>query len=133
MPAKPPPLLLLAALALSGCRATPAYQGSNQQVLATYHYRNLSADLPPDTRIPAIAVAARATLLERGYSIESESITEDHADFSAVPPNPDLFESLDVTIKQTNGGPQVRVTAQPLGDQPKSRAILEGILAKLGR
>lgn len=127
------PALVLALLPLAACRPTPAYQGSTQQILATYRYRTLSSDLPPETRIPSIAAAGRATLLERGYSIQSESTTEEHAELSAVRPDPDFLETMEIEVVAADSGPRIRITVEPLGDQPKSRAVLEGILAKLGR
>jgi hypothetical protein len=119
--------------ALVGCKTTTAYQGSDGQVAASYQIRKLSAELPPEVRVPAVVAAARATLLERGYSIQSADATEDTGSVSAVPPDAGLFESVEVDVKQTPQGTMVRIINEPIGNQTRSRSILDGVLAKLGR
>jgi hypothetical protein len=52
---------------------------------------------------------------------------------SAAPPDPDLFESVEVAVRQTGTGTHIRIISQPAGNQIRSRAVLDGILAKLGR
>jgi hypothetical protein len=101
--------------------------------VATYRYRRLTADLPPEIRVPAVIAAARTALLERGYAIQASSATEEQGSVSAAPPDPDLFESIEVLATQSPTGTHIRIITQPLGDQTRSRAVLDGILAKLGR
>ena len=101
-------------------------------MLATYQGRRLTADLPAEVRVPAVIAAARATLMQRGYAIQSESATEDEGSISAAPPDPGVLESVEVGVKRAASGTHIRIIAQPLGSQARSRAILDGILANLG-
>ena len=100
---------------------------------ATYQVRRLQATLPPEVRIPSIVAAARASLMERGYSIQSATATEDQGNVSALPPDAGWFESMEVKVWQSAAGPTVRIIAEPIGNQAKSRVILDSILAQLGR
>ena len=126
-------LPLAAAVLVSACKATPAPQGKDGAVTGNFQIRKLTADLPPEVRVPAVIAAARATLIERGYSIQSFDATEDSGTVSAVPPDAGWFESVEVRARQTGTGTEVRIVHEPVGNQTRSRSILDGVLAKLGR
>jgi hypothetical protein len=130
-----PAALLTAALVFGGCRATPVAAGGSgggERTSASFRLRTLRADLPPGVRVPAVAAAAEDALRDRGYAVTSSRVTEDSAHLSAAPPDADLFESVDVSARQTAGGTRVSVVCEPLGNRNRSSAILDAILARLG-
>jgi len=123
--------LALAAI-MGGCKGAPAYQGSQRDVLATYKVRRLTADLPPTIRVPAAVAAGKGALLSRGYAIKAASMTEDSGHIEGAPADPGILESIWIDIRQTSSGTRVRIIAEPLGNQVKSRAILDAMLSQLG-
>ena len=122
--------LLMAGLA--GCRGTPAYQGSQRDVMATFRFRRLSADLPPTVRVPAAVAASKAALLSRGYTVTSATATEDTGHVEAVPADAGFLESISVDIRETASATRVQIIAEPIGSQTRSRLILDSILTNLG-
>lgn len=127
------PVVLSLAAVLAGCKATPGPQGKDGQVTANYRYRRLTADLPPSVRVPAVVAAAQSAFRDRGYAIRSASATEDAGHVEAVPPDPGVLESMSMTVTLAGGGPRIKIVSQPLGDQTRSRIMLDAILARLGR
>lgn len=115
-----------------GCKTTPAYQGSQRDVLASYRGRRLSAELPPTVRVPAAVAAAKAALMERGYAIRRSSSTEDSGQVDAVPADAGFMESISVDVRQSSGGTRIQIITSPFGSQTSSRAILDSILTNLG-
>ena len=122
----------LPTMLLGGCKGTPAYQGNQRDILATYRVRRLSAELPSTVRVPAAVAAAKAALLQRGYAITSASTTEDSGQVEAAPADAGLFESISIDIRQSSRGTRVQIIAEPIGNQTKSRAILDAMLTELG-
>jgi hypothetical protein len=116
---------------MTGCKATPGYQGGHRAILATYRFRTLTADLPATVRVPAVVAAARQALADRGYAVRPAR-TEDEGTLEATAPEASDFERVVVSARLTSGGTRVQVTVEPLGDQAESRAILDGILGRLG-
>ena len=125
-------LFLCLIAALPGCRATPAYQGNQRDVLATFRFRRLSADLPPTVRVPAAVAASKAALLSRGYTVTSATTTEDKGHVDAVPADPGILESISVDVRETPSATRVQIIAEPIGSQTRSRLILDSILTNLG-
>lgn len=108
-----------------------ASAGPERQQTATYRLRVLTSDLPPQVRVPSIAAAAEATLRHRGYSVTSTA-TEDYMRVEGEAPNAGWGERVVIRARQTPGKTRVEITAQPLGDQVLSRAVLDELLASLG-
>jgi hypothetical protein len=117
---------------LAGCRAAPAYQGVKHEVLATYQYRRLRTDIPGSVRVPAAIAAAESSLRNRGYAVRSSTATEDRGRVEAVPPDAGLFEEVVVSAAAVGGATRVDIVIEPMGDQVRSRAIMDGILSRLG-
>ena len=128
--------LLTASLAFAGCRATPVPSGGagrdGQRTSASFRLRTLRADLPPSVRVPAIAAAAEDALRDRGYAVTSSRVTADSASISAEAPDAGLFESIEVSARQSARGTRVTVVCEPLGNRTLSSAVLDAILARLG-
>jgi hypothetical protein len=115
-----------------GCRGVDAYQGQRGDTRATYRYRRLSADLPASARVPAVVAAAEATLRGRGYTVTAAGTTEDNGHVDATPAQAGAFESVRVGVRQSSAGTRIEILVEPAGDQVRSRAILDSILATLG-
>lgn len=129
-----PLLLLLLAPMLHACKPIPGYAGTDRQTLATYRFRTLTADLPAEVRVPAAVAAARAALIARGYTITAAESSEDVGRVTAETFNPDPLESVVVSVRQRRWDlTRLEVRVEPTGDQVRSRAILDAILAQLGR
>jgi len=108
--------------------------------MAAYSFRTLSANLGMDIRVPVVVTAAEQALGERGYTISSRRMTEDSGRVVAVAAGSSLghgfrdglSERVVVTAQLTARGTRVKVSAQPLGNEAISRAILDDILLRLG-
>jgi hypothetical protein len=133
----------LSALIVGGCKSTLGYQGksgvdgSPGRVLATYSIPTLKTELPPDVAVESIAAAATAVLEARGYTIERSDVSSDRATISAkMPGDGELSRGLDRTVVRsriTGAGTGLTVTVEPWGEEMISRALLDAILARLGR
>jgi hypothetical protein len=135
---------LLATVACqSGCKSTLGYQGKPGQdgspgrVLATYSIPTLKTELPPEVAVESIAAAATVVLESRGYTIERSDVSSDRATVSAkMPGDGDLsrgFDRTTVRARVTGAGTGLTITVEPWGDEMISRALLDAILARLGR
>lgn len=103
-------------------------------MLATYRFRTLTSELPGDVRVPSLVAASEAALRRRGYAVRSSTSTEFNGAVDAVRHNADDLESLQVRIDaRSSGSTRIEIRSEPLGDQAESRAILDAILAELGR
>lgn len=122
----------LSILAMGGCQGTPAYQGAQRDVLATYRVRRLTADLPGTVRVPAAVAAAKRALYSRGYTVTSSRVTEDSGEVEAAPADAGILESISIDIRLRGAGTRVQIIAEPVGSQTKSRAILDAMLTELG-
>lgn len=121
----------LIASALGGCNAEHAYHGSGD-ILASYSVRTLKADLPPSIRVPGAIAAAGSALRSRGYAVVSSEATEDKGRVVATAPGATMGERTVVTVRQTDTGVRVSITAEPFGDESRSRLVLDAMLARLG-
>ena len=118
--------------ALGGCKSHHASQGSDQSIVASYRTRTLHAVLPASVRVQAVVAAADSALRDRGYAVTESRSGEDAGTVEARPANPRFLESVAVHARVVNEGTRVLVRFQPSGDESRSRAILDGILVRLG-
>jgi hypothetical protein len=118
--------------ASAGCKAKAGYQGAERDVLAAYGVRKLRTELPATVRVPAVVAAADAALRDRGYAVASSHATEDTGRVEAEPRGAGPLKSVVVTARVIPDGTRVEVMLKPWGDEAKSRAILDGILVRLG-
>jgi hypothetical protein len=128
--------LLASALLLPGCTGVSptVWHGSDHSIAATYGMGELVATLPR-MAVPAAAGAASATLLARGYVITTSRQTRDRAYLSATSRVDTREYPTDIQIALNTPG-SCRVTIRSgswSGDEPVSRAILDDMLARLGR
>lgn len=121
----------MAALASAGCSVHQGEQGE-RGVSAAYRCPTLRADLPASARVPAVMAAAESAMLSRGYAIRSRSITADRGTIEALAPHADADESITIIASVAGEGSRCRVTVGKWGDEAVSRAILDGILVRLG-
>lgn len=121
-----------ALIGLGGCKAKAGYQGSDRDVMAAYGVRKLRTELPATVRVPAVVAAADATLRDRGYGVTKSHATEDSGRVEAEPRTAGPLHEIVVTAKVIPDGTRVEVLMKPWGNEAKSRAILDGILVRLG-
>jgi hypothetical protein len=124
-------LIAASGAAPAGCASEPRLQGDGP-VMATHSLGTLSAELGDDIRVQAVIAAAGDALRSRGYMIESSSATADAGRISARPPQARRFERVIVRAELTTTGTRATVAVRPTGDEARARAILDGILARLG-
>lgn len=117
---------------LPACKARSAYQGADRSIVAAYRVRKLRTELPPTVRVQAVILAADAALRDRGYAVTSSRATEDAGHVEAEPRDAGSFDSVEVTARVIPAGTRIEIRVNPWGDEAKSRAILDGILARLG-
>jgi len=124
---------LAAVIAVSaGCASPPPRRDTSQDPPLGGESLRLGADLPPEVRVPAVVAAARTTLLERGYAVQDTTVTEEAGEVTALPPGGGWFDRVVVSVRQSPKGTRVRITS-PLGQHTRSSAVLDGVLARLGR
>lgn len=124
---------VLVTAAAVGCRSRPAVHGSDQSLVATYRARTLHAVLPATVRVQAVVAAADIALRDRGYAVTGSRSGEDAGTVEGRPADPRFMESVAVHARVVPEGTRVLVRFEPLGDESRSRAILDGILTRLGR
>ena len=126
--------LVFAAILMAGCKARVEQAGTRRDVAAAYRIRTLSADLPGDISVHAAAAAAHSALRGRGYVITRSEVTADSARIEARAHGAGAFDKTVVQARPaSDGAVRITVTAEPLGDERASRAILDAMLARLGR
>lgn len=123
---------LIAAALLPACKATVREQGTASRIPASYRSTSLSADVPAACRVPAVIAAAESTLRDSGYAVNDSRSTEESGFVSARPPNPGWMESTVVTARVSSAGTHITIEIGPWGDEVISRAILDGMLSRLG-
>jgi hypothetical protein len=135
---------LVFTFALPACKSVSAVAGSKRDITAKYAYRTLKAVVPETLRVPTVAIAADQALRNRGYMVASREITEDQARVEGLPPRDTsathplrsidkAIVNIDLVSGRTGPGTRIQITLDPLGDQAKSRAILDEMLQILGR
>ena len=84
--------------------------------------------------VQTVAAAGETALRARGYSIDEKSVTHDHARLVARSArDQDWLEQTAFESYVTPNGTGVMVRVEPWGDEAASRAILDDVLARLGR
>jgi len=126
-------VLGLAAGLLGGCNANSTYTATDRSQVATFRGRSLTADLPPEVRVPSVAAAAEITLRRRGYGVTRSQATEDFAKIEGEAPRSGYCEYVVIRARQIPNGTRVDIVAEPIGDQTLSRSLLDEMLAGLGR
>lgn len=104
-----------------------------EHITAAYSLGTLTCDLPDDVRVPAIMAAAEGALRGRGYSISSKASTDDRGRLYARAPRDSQIEGVSIEARVTSTGHQVSIHVDPLGDDSRSRVLLDDVLTRLGR
>ncbi len=128
--------IVLFGTALSGaCQPSVATQGKGRNVLATYQFRTLEARLGPEVEVLTVRAAAEQTLRARGYVVTRVNGDNDACRVEARSSGMDDWDRLVVESWVAEGplGTKVSVTCEPWGDERVSRAVLDGVLVRLGR
>lgn len=120
------------AIAFAACSPQLSSHG-REHITAAYSLGTLTCDLPDSVRVPAIMAAAEGALRGRGYSISAKASTDDRGRIYARAPRESRIEGVSIEARVTGAGHQVSVHVDPLGDDARSRALLDDILARLGR
>ncbi len=105
----------------------------HEHITAAYSLGTLTCDLPDTVRVPAIMAAAEGALRGRGYSITSKASTDDRGRIYARAPRDSRVEGVSIEARVTSAGHQVSIHFDPLGDDARSRVLLDDLLARLGR
>jgi hypothetical protein len=105
---------------------------TGRTIEATYQGGVLSAVLPENARVPAILSAAEQTLRSRGYSIASQTATDEQGQLVARPPRSTTYPRVTVAAKRVMSANQVMIEFEPWGDRDTSLSILDGVLTRLG-
>lgn len=127
--------VVLTALLPACAKPTLSYQGEDR-VLASYSGSTLKTELPPEVSVEAVQAAAESVLLARGYTITT---TRHDAEKGRVvgrsPADDEWFGSDETVIRAyvTGAGTGITVNVEPWGDEMASRALLDALLARLGR
>lgn len=139
--ARPTPLIARAALlslcascllSLVGCATTEVQTQGDSRTQASYTLPKLTASLPEWVTPRAVAAAAEQTLLDRGYAVLSTSATTDSVKVIGKAPGTGPLKKHVIRASWNRSGSSVTVKSEPFGDETRSRAILDGILSRLG-
>lgn len=128
----PVTLALTLALSLGACAGPQVESQGSSRTAAAYSINTLTASLPEWVTPQAVAAAAEQTMRDRGYAVTSSVATTDSARVVGREPNAGAFKKFIVKGEWTRNGSKVTVSYEPFGDQVRSRAILDGVLARLG-
>lgn len=121
-----------ALLVVPSCATEQVETQGASRTSASYTLPKLSTSLPEWVTPRAVAAAAEQTLRDRGYAVTSSTATTDRIKVVARAPNTGPLKRYVVKGEWTRNGSSVSVKCDPLGDEVRSRAILDGILARLG-
>lgn len=124
--------VIASAVSLASCASQEVESQGASRTSASYTIPSLTTSLPEWVTPQAVAAAAEQTLRDRGYTITSSSATTDRVKVVAREPNTGPLKRYVVKAEWTRSGSAVSVKCDPLGDQVRSRAILDGILSRLG-
>ncbi len=125
--------LALALIVLTGCKARIGGAGKEREVQASYQYRSLSADLSDGVSVRAAAAAAESALRSRGYVITGSDVTSDRARIEARAHGDGWLDKVVFSASSAGAGTRARFTSEPFGDEAASRALMDSMLARLGR
>lgn len=115
----------------AGCRSSYSEVGKSQ-VWAEYSYGTLSADLPAGVRVPAVVAAAESSLKQRGYSVASRRATAEEGAVEGKASAGGVGDDVDVGVRAVNAATRVRVRVGLVGDEARSRGILDDVMRRLG-
>ncbi|MGH7132472.1 MAG: hypothetical protein ACREJO_11055 [Phycisphaerales bacterium] len=125
-------LLAGAALALAACSPKPEPFGDHG-VTTYWAWGEVSTNLPPPWDQKTTAVAAEDAMRSKGYIIEGRtSLDAAPCRIFGRPGRGDATEETIVTVSSSGGGTRIAIFVRPTGDEGESKAILRGILARLG-
>jgi hypothetical protein len=119
-------------VALAACSPQVSSHGRDHMT-AAYSLGTLTCNLGDDVRVPAIMAAAEGALRGRGYSISSKASTDDRGRIYARAPRESQIEGVSIEARVTSAGHEVVIHVDPLGDDARSRVLLDDVLARLGR
>ncbi len=125
--------LILALVLLTGCQASAGGAGRDREILATYQFRTLSADFPDSVSVRAAAAAGESAMRARGYVITRSETTSDRSRIEAKANGDGLFDKVVFEAGVAGAGTRISLTIEPFGDEATSRALLDAVLARLGR
>lgn len=128
-------VVAVAALSSAGCQPSIASQGQRRDVLAAYQFRTLEAKLGPEVQVLTVKAAAEQTMRSRGYVISTASGGNDHCRVVAKSNGDGDWDQLVIEswVADRPLATMVSVTCEPWGDEALSRAVLDGVLNRLGR
>ena len=115
-----------------GCAPTLSRQGRTS-VPVVFQRPQLSADLERDVMPRDVRAAARVALRRAGYTILKDEATATKCTVTARAPGDWRVEKTVIKAWDTGRETRVLVKALPFGDEPASRALLDDMLAELGR
>jgi hypothetical protein len=122
------------AVVMSACTRPPVEaHGRRGEVMAAYTVSGLEAQLPAGVSVLAVRAAAEAELRSRGYAIVSSTGTKDRARVVARGAGERRGDELVVTSRLTARATGIAVDPGFLGDEASARAVLDGVLTRLGR
>ncbi len=125
-------LFAIGAGALVSCNSAEVQTQGSRETEASYSLRSLTSALPEWVTPQAVAAAAEQTFRDRGYSVVTSSSTTDSAKVVAREPGKGPLKKHVITASWNRAGSSVSVVSKPFGDQTRSRAILDGVLGRLG-
>ena len=119
---------------VGACQQTrTATHGQDRRVMAGFAFGTLTANLPQTVSVSQVHAAAESVLLDRGYSIEGSACTLDNARVRARSRVDGRDETTTIAARVIPSGVRVAIEAGLLGDEAVSRALLDDLLARLGR
>lgn len=129
-----PLVVALGVAALGGCtRPAVEGQGRRGEVMAGYTVEGLSAKLPATVSVLAVRAAAEAELRGRGYVITDSTGSQDRASIRARGAGEPRSGTTEVSVRLVPRATQIDVDPGWLGDEASARALLDGVLRRLGR
>lgn len=127
--------LLVCFAVASGCQPSVSSQGQRRDVMAAYQFRTLEARLGPEVQVLTVKAAAEQALRSRGYVIAAASGGNDRCRVVARSSGDGDWDQLVIESWVADRPPAtvVTVTCEPWGNEALSRAVLDGVLNRLGR
>lgn len=125
--------LVLAFVLLTGCQSRIEGAGKEREVQASYQFRTLSADLPAGVSVRSAAAAGESALRSRGYIVTRADTTSDRARIEAKAHGDGWLDKVVFEARIAGAGTRAGFTVEPFGDETASRALMDAMLARLGR
>lgn len=126
-------LLLAVLVSATGCRAREGVAGSGGAVQTRYLLGRLEVDLGLEVTPADVAAAAEQSLRRRGYVVTSSRHTTDRSRVEGRSAGDGWLRKTVVVSRMRMDGTRVSVRVEPLGDEPVSYAVMDDLLARLGR